>query len=195
MTAYSQRYEAALALAARAHATQVRKASQDPYIVHPVHVSVILLRHGFAEYVAIAGLLHDVVEDQDVPLDQIEAEFGAAVAEIVAALTERKRERGLERPWEVRKREALEQVRRASLEAAAVKGADVLHSAHSLASVLRRQGPSVWASFSRGPQQSLAYYHSVAALVRERLGMHPLVVELQGAVDDLEQTIARTGAP
>jgi (p)ppGpp synthase/HD superfamily hydrolase len=104
MTAYSDRYQAALILAAHAHRTQERKGSDVPYIVHPVQVSVILLRHGFAEDVAIAGLLHDVVEDQDVPLARIEADFGPEVAEMVAALTERKREGDVQRPWEARKR-------------------------------------------------------------------------------------------
>ena len=100
MQAYSERYEAALTLAARAHRTQLRKVGDVPYIVHPVHVSAILLRHGFSEDVVIAGLLHDVIEDQDVSLERIEADFGPAIAEIVAALTERKKEAGVDRPWD-----------------------------------------------------------------------------------------------
>jgi (p)ppGpp synthase/HD superfamily hydrolase len=193
MAAYSERYAAALALATRAHASQVRKASNDPYIVHPVHVSVILLRHGFSEDVAIAGLLHDVVEDQSVPLGRIEAQFGPAVAEMVGALTERKREGELERPWEVRKREALEQIQAASRDAAAVKAADALHSVRSLASALRDRGPRAWENFSRGPEKSLGYYRRVAAIVRQRLGIHPLVSELEEALGDLERITAGRG--
>lgn len=192
MTAYSERYNAALTLAACAHREQTRKGSDVPYIVHPVHVSLILLRHGFAEDVVIAGLLHDVVEDSDVPLADIAAGFGPAVAEMVAALTERKKEGGLQRPWEIRKQEALEQIRNASLEAVAVKAADVLHSTHSMSRGLRRQGASLWSSFSRGPAKSLWYYQSVAALARERLGAHPLADELDRAVADLARVIAET---
>jgi (p)ppGpp synthase/HD superfamily hydrolase len=189
MEGYSERYEAALALAASAHQDQARKAGAEPYVVHVVHVSVILLRHGFAEDVAIAGLLHDVVEDQDIPLDEIEAGFGPAVAQMVAVLTERKEEDGQERPWEDRKREALAHLERAGREAAAVKAADTLHNVRSLALALRRDGPSIWQRFKRGPAETLWYYRSVAELVRRRLGPHPLAAELEAAVASLEHTL------
>ena len=194
MEAYSGPYEAALALAARAHQDQVRKVGGDPYITHLVHVSVILLRHGFSEDVAIAGLLHDIVEDQDVPLADIQAEFGPAVAEMVDVLTEQKREGEVERPWEVRKREALARLRQGSLAAVAVKAADTLHNAHSMALGLRRDGPAIWRSLSRGPAETLWYYRSVAAIVRERLGAHPLVEELEAAIMRLEQVTGSEGA-
>ena len=194
MEAYSGRYEAALVLTARVHHDQVRKVGGDPYITHLVHVSIILLRHGFSEDVAIAGLLHDIVEDQDVPLADIEAEFGPAVAEMVDVLTEQKREGEVERPWEVRKREALARLRQGSLAAVAVKAADTLHNAHSMALGLRRDGPAIWRSLSRGPAETLWYYRSVAGIVRERLGAHPLVEELEAAIMRLEQVTGSEGA-
>ncbi|MGD8624264.1 MAG: HD domain-containing protein, partial [Anaerolineae bacterium] len=152
MPAYSQRYDAALALAARTHRTQVRKGSDVPYIVHPVHVSVILIRHGLDEQTAIAGLLHDVVEDQDVPLAQIEAEFGPDVATMVEALTERKTAGGVERPWEDRKRELLDQLRAAGRPAVAVKAADAIHNIGATADDLRHRGSGIWRHFKRGPE-------------------------------------------
>jgi (p)ppGpp synthase/HD superfamily hydrolase len=194
MEAYSGRYEAALVLAARAHHDQVRKVGGDPYITHLVHVSIILLRHGFSEDVAIAGLLHDIVEDQDVPLTDIEAEFGPAVAEMVDVLTEQKREGDVERTWEVRKREALARLRQGSLAAATVKAADALHNAHSMALGLRRDGPAIWRSLSRGPAETLWYYRRVGEIVRERLGAHPLVEELEAAIVRLEQATGSAAA-
>jgi (p)ppGpp synthase/HD superfamily hydrolase len=192
MKAYADRYEAALVLAAQAHRYQMRKVGRVPYITHVVHVSVILLRYGYAEDVVIAGLLHDVVEDSDVSLGQIEVGFGSVVAEMVAALSERKSEGGVKRSWEERKAEMLERLRQASIEAVAVKAADTLHSTRTLATDLRRGGPSVWDSFSRGPGPSLRYYQRVATLARNRLGDHPLVDELEEAVRHLDQTIADT---
>jgi len=190
MEAYSERYEAALALAARVHREQTRKGSDVPYIAHLAHVSVILIRHGFGEDLAIAGLLHDAVEDQDLPLEDIEAGFGPEVAAMVSALTERKREGGVERPWETRKQETLHQLRRASLDAVAVKAADTLHSVRSIVAGLAEKGPALWSSFSRGADQSFWFYESVAEIVRERLGAHPLADELDHAVDALEEAIA-----
>lgn len=190
---YSQQYEEALRLAAVAHHQQMRKGSELPYIVHSVHVSVILLRHGFAMEVAIAGLLHDVVEDQGYDLTEIEEQFGPRVAEMVGALTERKRDAGGEkRPWEVRKREALEQMRGASEETVAVKAADTLHNAYSFVQDLRQQGSQIWRYFNRGPQSQLDYYRQVLHLTERRLGDHPLTAELADAVGKLVQAVDET---
>jgi (p)ppGpp synthase/HD superfamily hydrolase len=193
LAAYSARYDAALIVAIRAHRSQVRKGSDIPYASHPIHVSVILLRHGFPEDVAIAGLLHDVVEDQEYSLASLSAEFGPAVAEMVASVTERKREGDAKLPWELRKQESLEHVRTASPGAVALKSADLLHNARSLAVQLRKDGPGTWQHFSRGSGQTLWYYRSMAELARQRLGPHPLVEEMEEAVRDLEQAIAETG--
>jgi (p)ppGpp synthase/HD superfamily hydrolase len=193
MPAYSEQYDAALALAARAHRNQTRKGSDVPYLVHPVHVSVILLRHGFPGDVAIAGLLHDVVEDQGIPLSDIEAGFGHAVANMVAVLTERKRENGIERTWEIRKQEALDQLKEAGPDAVAVKAADLLHNTRTLARQLHRQGPSAWRHYSRGRDDSLWYARSVASLARDRLGAHALVDELDNAINHLQHIITGAG--
>jgi (p)ppGpp synthase/HD superfamily hydrolase len=192
MQGYSDRYEAALVLAARAHRDQVRKGTDIPYVVHAFHVSAILLRYGYGEDVTIAGLLHDVVEDQGIALSCIQSDFGPAVAEMVQALSERKTEGGETRPWEARKRELLAQLRAAGPQTAAVKAADTLHNARRTAADLRREGPRLWRLFSRGPQQSLWYYENVVAIVREHLGAHPLAEELAAAVQDLEQAIAES---
>lgn len=184
--AYSEKYEAALALASREHREQNRKGTDTPYITHPVHVSVILARYGFPEPLVVAGLLHDVVEDQDYPLGRIEEEFGPDVAEMVDALSERKRDaQGHVHPWEVRKRESLKRLRQASDGAVTIKAADVLHNARTLATDLRRAGSGVWDRFNRGPDQTLWYYTKIARLVRERLDDHPLVAELEDALSDL----------
>jgi (p)ppGpp synthase/HD superfamily hydrolase len=190
MEAQFSQYDAALVLAARAHRSQMRKGSDIPYLVHPVHVSVLLIRYGFPDEVVLAGLLHDVVEDQSVSPDRIEMGFGPAVAEMVDALTERKLEGGRKRPWELRKREALDQLRTASTGAVAVKAADVLHNARSLAHLLRCEGAAAWTHYAGGPEQTVEYYRNVAALARERLGPHPLVEGVKGAIADLEGVIA-----
>ena len=78
--AFSPRVDAALALAARAHRTQVRKGTDVPYIVHPVQVGILLLRHGFDEDLVVAGILHDTIEDTDLELGTIRAMFGDGVA-------------------------------------------------------------------------------------------------------------------
>jgi (p)ppGpp synthase/HD superfamily hydrolase len=189
-TGYSALYEEALRLAARAHRDQMRKTGGVPYVTHPVHVSMILARYGFSEEVLAAALLHDVVEDQDVTLDEIEEQFGAHVAEIVDVLTEQKLDgEGNRRPWEIRKREAVAHMRQASEEAAAVKVADTIHNARSILRDMARDGTKIWDKFNRGPEAQIGYYRRILAAGREQLPGHPLVGELADVVAELAAAV------
>ena len=92
-------YELALRLASRVHCHQMRKGCDIPYITHLVAVSRILEQYGFGVEIRVAGLLHDIVEDQDYPLSAIRDQFGGWVAEMVAANSECKMDAsGCKRP-------------------------------------------------------------------------------------------------
>ncbi len=73
-------------LASRAHAGQVR-LSGEPYVTHSIAVATIVAELGLDGTSAAAALLHDVVEDTDVTLEQIDEGFGATVAAIVDGVT------------------------------------------------------------------------------------------------------------
>lgn len=73
-------------LAAKAHANQVR-SSGEPYITHPVAVAYILLELGMDTDTICAALLHDVVEDTDVTLEELKKLFGQDVAMLVDGVT------------------------------------------------------------------------------------------------------------
>lgn len=60
---YSLIFDRALMVASLVHARQKRKGGEVPYITHPVHVAMILARHGFPERLLVAAVLHDVLED------------------------------------------------------------------------------------------------------------------------------------
>ena len=73
--------------AARAHEGTFRK-SGEPYIFHPLAVAQIAVGElGLGSTSVICALLHDVVEDTDVTLDEIERRFGPKVADIINGLT------------------------------------------------------------------------------------------------------------
>lgn len=66
----------------------VRRKSGEPYILHPLSVALIAVKEvGLGPKAVISALLHDVVEDTDITLDQIEATFGKRVANIVDGVT------------------------------------------------------------------------------------------------------------
>ena len=73
-------------VAAKAHEGQMR-LSGEPYIRHPVAVATIVARLGLDDVTIAASLLHDAVEDTDVALAAIEADFGAEVTRIVDGVT------------------------------------------------------------------------------------------------------------
>jgi GTP pyrophosphokinase len=80
------RLERVYEFAERAHAGQLRR-SGDPYITHPLSVALTVARMGLDQTTVEAALLHDVVEDTDVPLTQIRHEFGDDVAMLVDGVT------------------------------------------------------------------------------------------------------------
>jgi len=82
----SQPLEQALHFSINAHQGQHRK-SGEPYIIHPILVASIVASITNDESMAIAALLHDVVEDTSVTIEQIESLFGKDVAHLVSGLT------------------------------------------------------------------------------------------------------------
>ena len=78
--------EKAYSFSKKAHANQYRKTGV-PFIEHPLEVAHILTDLRLDVYSVITGLLHDVVEDTEITLEEIKKEFGSTVAEIVDGLT------------------------------------------------------------------------------------------------------------
>ncbi len=73
-------------LAVQAHEGQ-KRISGEPYIIHPIEVACILAELGMDSDCICAGLLHDVVEDTDVTVEQVKKQFGADVALMVDGVT------------------------------------------------------------------------------------------------------------
>lgn len=195
-SAYNGVLDQALSLAASAHRDQLRKGSKVPYIQHPVHVAILLIKHGFSEDVVIAGVLHDVVEDTDTSIGDIQARFGDRVAGLVASVTEQKREGddkvGAERPWRTRKEEQLAHLRHADREGAALKAADALHNCRTTLELLDRIGDLAWSRFKAPASEQAWYYRNLAELCRQRLGPHPLCDELDAAVAGLDCWVTKS---
>ena len=73
-------------IAYQAHDGQKRKSGED-YIIHPVEVAIILANYGMDTETIVAGLLHDVVEDTDVTIEEIRKNFNNEVAKLVNGVT------------------------------------------------------------------------------------------------------------
>jgi len=190
-----RRFERALVLAARAHCSQARKGTDIPYITHPVHVARILELYGFEEDLVIAGLLHDVAEDTRVSIDTLKREFGRRVRDLVAAVSEDKKDKdGKERPWKVRKREQLSHLKTAPPDVAALKAADALHNVTTILADYEKIGDCVWMRFNAGKDNQLWYYGALVKALRKVTGS-PLLDALDRAVHELELAVGRATPP
>ena len=142
--------ERAARFAARAHAGQVRKSSGLPYVTHPLAVSALLARSGRGgdEELLAAALLHDVLEDTAATPADLAAAFPPRVCELVAALSERKRDdAGAKLPWETRKAEHRARLAAAGPDVRALALADKLHNLASLREDLH-EGRDPWPLFN-----------------------------------------------
>ena len=81
--------EQAAAFAAKAHEGAFRKGTCIPYITHPLETAVIVAGFTLDEEMIAAALLHDVVEDAGVTREELEAQFGTRVADLVMALADK----------------------------------------------------------------------------------------------------------
>jgi len=189
--------ERALRIAAIAHRDQVRKGGNVPYFAHPVAVALILAKFGFTdESLLAAALLHDVVEDTDVTLDQLAAQFPADVVAAVAALSETKNgSDGQLRPWEDRKSEHLQHLAAATWSARAIALADKLHNMETMRCDLAAGAVSL-SAFRAPPDRLLWYYRSMidaAAGNDDRL--RPLADACRCEWERLRERLGQTASP
>ena len=137
-----------------------------------------------AEEVAVAGILHDTVEDTPASIDDIRRGFG----EIVAGIVEGASEPDKSKSWEQRKTHTIRFLKTAPEEVLLVSCADKIENLEAIRKDGARVGEEVWARFKRGRDQQEWYYRSVLAALEERLTAEPglsLVSQLKKAVAEV----------
>jgi (p)ppGpp synthase/HD superfamily hydrolase len=187
----STRYDDALAYASEHHRKQLRKGSRVPYLTHLMSVSALVLEHGGSEDQAIAGLLHDAVEDAPkgtggAVLAEIRSRFGDDVAEIVRACSDGLDAEGNRNgTWAERKLAYVEALPGKPAAALVVTAADKTHNGLCIAADVRRYGQDFWSTFNASRDELLWYYTSVERAVAERLPDSSIAAALQRAVSEL----------
>jgi guanosine-3',5'-bis(diphosphate) 3'-pyrophosphohydrolase len=153
---------------AAAHSGQTRK-SGEPYITHPVAAATILAEQGVDIETLVAAILHDTIEDTPLTRDDIAAEFGQTVAELVEGVTKLDKLQ-----FQDRQEAAAESFRKMMLAMARdlrvilIKLADRLHNMRTLGA----QSPEARTRIAR---ETLEIYAPIA----QRLGMNLMKAELQ----------------
>ncbi len=179
------RFEQAFIYAARKHALQGRKKTAVPYLAHLMGVASLVLEAGGDEDLAIAALLHDVVEDQGgkPTLLEVQSMFGDKVANIVDECSDTDIQP--KPPWQKRKEDYLRRLKTANADTRLVSAADKLHNVRSILTDLRECGDVVWSRFSVRKEDTLWYYRAL----KEEFKLSPdrLTREFEFALGELDR--------
>ena len=188
-TKLGPRFLRAFSFATEKHSGQTRKASTIPYIAHLMGVASLVLEAGGDEDLAIAALLHDVVEDcGGMPmLKEVRRTFGNRVAKIVDGCTDAYTEP--KPPWRDRKEKYIRRLKTEDGETRLVSAADKLNNVRSILSDYRVVGESVWLRFAGGREGTLWYYRTLLDVFL-RHKRNRITRDLELAVNELESLAA-----
>ena len=134
----------AIVFAVRAHAGTERRGKGFPYIVHPLEAMAIAATMTSDQEILAAAALHDVVEDTDVTLSEIRAQFGDRVASLVQTESDRLDE-GMD--WQERKLDSLRRLAATGRDGQIVALGDKLSNMRAIARDYTSKGESFWDLF------------------------------------------------
>lgn len=178
------------------HQKQKRKGKDIPYITHPLTVGLILARAGAPEYLVVAGILHDTIEDSPsehkVTREMLSERFGPSAADVVVSVSEPDRELS----WEQRKQAALEHIKVIEGPALWVKSADVISNVSENLDNYDRDGDVVFSYFNASKEDIVANYRAVIdALLKRWAGapfsesQNPMLLDLKTLAYDLTNLV------
>ena len=159
----------AIVFAVKAHDGMRRKKSDVPYVLHPMEAAVIVGSMSEDQDLLAAAVLHDVVEDAGITLDEIEQRFGKRVRQLVACETENKREHlPPEDTWRVRKEESLQVLKNAEDSAVLMVWlGDKLANMRAIYRDWKVEGDAMWRRFHQSdPAVQAWYYTTIAELTK-----------------------------
>ena len=151
----------AIVFSAMAHDGMRRRKSEVPYILHPMEVGAIVGTLTESQEVIAASILHDVVEDAGISMEEIGEKFGARVMALVASETENKRDDlPPEQTWLIRKSESLEKLRNTNdIEVLMLWIGDKLSNIRTIYRDFLIEGNAIWDKFHQSDINVQAWYY------------------------------------
>jgi (p)ppGpp synthase/HD superfamily hydrolase len=188
----TDRYAQAVAYASIIHAIDTRKGTNISYMSHLLGVSSLVIEAGGDEDEAIAGLLHDAVEDAGgLPrLEDVRARFGKKVATIVLACSD-----STDEEWKKtvaywpRKQAYLDHLEKADPRAVLVSIADKVHNARAIVTDLERSGNEVLEKFNGTADEIVQYYAECLRIGKAKYVPDALTIPLGLAVDTIREYV------
>jgi (p)ppGpp synthase/HD superfamily hydrolase len=152
-------------------------------------VAALVLEAGGDQEQAVAGLLHDTIEDVGPEQEALISErFGPRVARIVRACTDADTQP--KPPWRARKEAYIAHLEHADGDALLVSCADKVHNARAIVADIRTHGLFVFDRFTGGLSGTIWYYATLSEVFCRRLPS-PLSAELAVAVGEMQRMVGR----
>ncbi|MBQ8681816.1 MAG: bifunctional (p)ppGpp synthetase/guanosine-3',5'-bis(diphosphate) 3'-pyrophosphohydrolase [Bacilli bacterium] len=177
--------EQAEIFAYKAHDGQYRKGDvgngeKIPYIAHPLEVARRLASYGFDTEVIAAGFLHDVVEDTDYTLEDIEYLFGKKIASLVEGDSEEDKSLS----WQERKQGTIDRIKDLDLEHKAIVCCDKCSNLDSIYLLSGKKGYLNFKDFKGEVVEYEWYYNSIyESLIYNQDKNHPMFRELKSLIN------------
>ena len=162
----------AIIFAVHAHAGTERRGKGYPYIVHPMEAVEIVATMTTNQELLAAAALHDTVEDTEVTVEQLRAEFGERIASLVADESDVMPE-GMteEASWHQRKQVTIDRLAKASHDAKIVALGDKLSNMRAIARDYADIGDALWSRFhAKDPKDHEWHYRGLAEALSELKG-------------------------
>lgn len=169
-------------LLASKHDGQRQKVNGHPYVEHPIAVATDVSEAGFEPEMVAAALLHDIVEDSDVTVEDVRERFGDRVAMLVDVMTDSSEVK----PYERRKALHRERVVAAGPDAAAIFAADKLNNVRALRSAYTKDGEAVASRFVQPLDTKLLVWVADVEMVARYAAAVPYAEVLEDEVAGLQ---------
>ena len=162
----------AIRFAVQAHAGTERRGKGFPYILHPMEAAAIVSSITPDQELLSAAVLHDVVEDTAVTVEQLRSEFGDRIADLVAAESDEEMNHlPASASWHARKQAAIDRLARASHDAKIVAMGDKLSNMRAIARDFAEKGDELWNIFHvKERREHEWHYRGLAASLSELAG-------------------------
>lgn len=163
----------AIKFAVDAHSNTERRGKGFPYVIHTLEAMEIVATMTSDPELLAAAALHDTVEDTDVTVGQIRAEFGDRVASIVESESDKFID-GIseEDSWRIRKQAAIDRIENSSRDSKIVALGDKLSNMRAIARDYHKSGDSLWKIFHApgGKSDHEWHYRGLATALRDLAG-------------------------
>jgi (p)ppGpp synthase/HD superfamily hydrolase len=167
---YTYKVEQAIKAAALLHQDQLRKGGvQLPYVTHLMAVMLIVRDYTEDETTLVAALLHDTLEDTDYTEEELKADFGPEVTQLVLTLTEPQQTLENKIPWLEVKKTYARQLRKGKEEAVLIAAADKAHNFRSIVEEYYEDHNRFVQDFGPQLEQKLEGYQDIANAINSRL--------------------------